>query len=146
MKLMFHECLEIRWKLLIFASFISPSKISFCLRSNIKHPTQCFMTRWNTLKFIINTLLHVVFSTHFSVFHLVMKHCVHLMLDLLHPGLFTEFQVCIGWREGELQENFKNDTLFYDRTQKLQKLWILHLLSQGRLSRIVGQFVPEQVN
>ena len=37
------------------------------------------------------------------------------MLDLLHPGFFTEFQLCIGWREGELEENFKKDyTLFYD--------------------------------
>ena len=32
--------------------------------------------RRNTLKFVKNTLLRVVFSTLFSVFHLVVKHCV----------------------------------------------------------------------
>ena len=38
-------------KLLIFASLISPSKI-ICLRSNIKHSTQCFITRRNTSTFV----------------------------------------------------------------------------------------------
>ena len=41
---------------------------SFSLRSSIKHETQCFITRWNTLKFLKNTLLRVVFATLFSVF------------------------------------------------------------------------------
>ena len=41
------------------------------------------------------------------MFHLVMKHCVHLILDLLHPGFFTKCQLCIGWREEELQEKFQ---------------------------------------
>ena len=26
--------------------------------------------------------------------------------------IFSEFQLCIGWGEGELQENFENDALF----------------------------------
>ena len=39
---------------------------SFCLRSNIKHSTQCFITRWNISKFVKNNPLHVVFSTFFS--------------------------------------------------------------------------------
>ena len=26
--------------------------------------------------------------------------------------IFSEFQLCIGWREGEMQENFENDALF----------------------------------
>ena len=26
--------------------------------------------------------------------------------------IFPEFQLCIGWGEGELQENFENDALF----------------------------------
>ena len=56
-------------KLLVFASSISASK-SFCLRSNTKHSTQCFIIRWNTSKFVKNTPLRVVFSTLFSVFHL----------------------------------------------------------------------------
>ena len=42
---------------------------SFCLRSNIKHSTQCLITRWNTWNFFKNTPLRVVFSTLFSVFH-----------------------------------------------------------------------------
>ena len=37
-------------------------------------------TRWNTSKFVKNTPLHVVFSTLFSVFHLVMKHCISCLL------------------------------------------------------------------
>ena len=30
---------------------------SFCLRSNIKHSTQCFITTWNTSKFVKNNQL-----------------------------------------------------------------------------------------
>ena len=59
------------------------------MRSNIKHSTQCFITRWNTSLFVKNTPQRVVFSQ--------MKHCVscsicnslltnetlHLMLDIL---------------------------------------------------------------
>ena len=26
--------------------------------------------------------------------------------------IFSEFQLCIGWGEGELEENFENDALF----------------------------------
>ena len=48
---------------------------SFCLRSNINHSTPCFITRWKTSKFVKNTPLRVVFTTIFSVFYLVMKHC-----------------------------------------------------------------------
>ena len=33
---------------------------SFCLRSNIKHSTQCFISIWNTWKFVKNTPLRVV--------------------------------------------------------------------------------------
>ena len=66
-------------KLLIFASLISPFK-SFCLRSNIKHSTQCFITRWNTSKFVKNIPLLVVFATLFSVFHLVIKYCVSCLI------------------------------------------------------------------
>ena len=62
-------------KLLLFASLIFASKI-ILLRRNIKHSTQCFITRYNTSKFVENTPLRAVFSTLFSVFHLVMKHCV----------------------------------------------------------------------
>ena len=54
-------------KLLVFASLISPSK-SFCLRSYIKHSSQCFITISKTSKFVKNTPLRVVLSTLFSVF------------------------------------------------------------------------------
>ena len=47
---------------------------SCCWRSNIKHSTQCFKTRWNTSKLVKNTPLRVVFSTLFSVLHRVMNH------------------------------------------------------------------------
>ena len=29
----------------------------------------------------------------------------------MYPEFFSEFQLCIGWREGELQENFENAAL-----------------------------------
>ena len=48
-------------KLLIFASVISLLK-SFCLRSNITHSTQCFMTRWDTSKLKNNTPLCIIFQ------------------------------------------------------------------------------------
>ena len=51
---------------------------------------QCFITRWNTSKFVKNTPLRVVFSTLFSVFHLVMKHCISCLIyyvkSLWWPG------------------------------------------------------------
>ena len=62
---------------------------SFCLRSNIKYSTQCFITRWNTLKFVKNTPLRVVFSTLFSVFHLVIEHCVSCLLPNLRFCLWS---------------------------------------------------------
>ena len=49
-----------------------------------------------------------------------------------------EFQHCVGCGEGELQENFEKDALFYVGTQKLQKIINTALLSQLLLSRIVS--------
>ena len=46
-------------KLLSFASLISPFKV---IKGNIKQSTQCFITRWNISKFVINTPLRVVFQ------------------------------------------------------------------------------------
>ena len=74
-------------KLLIFASLISLQK-SFCLRSNIKHTTHYYITRWKTSKFVKTTPLRVVFSILFSVFHLVIKHCVSYLINYL-PILYT---------------------------------------------------------
>ena len=51
--------------------------------------------------------------------------------------IFSEFQLCIGWGEGELQENFENDALFLEGTEKWRKNLHIAVLSQGFLSRIV---------
>ena len=68
-------------KLLVFALLISPSKIIlFETYFNIKHLTQCFITRCNNSKFVKNTPLRVVFSILFSVFHLVMKNCASYLI------------------------------------------------------------------
>ena len=32
--------------------------------------------------------------------------------------IFSEFQFCIGWGEGERQESFEKAALFYEGTQK----------------------------
>ena len=47
----------------------------------------------------------------------------------IYPEVFSEFQRFIGWGEGELQENFKKETLFNEGTQKLQE--VLNIASQG---------------
>ena len=83
---MCNEYLEIRWKTGHFASLISPSKIILY----IKHSTQCFITRWITSKFVKNTPLRVVFSTLFSAFQLVMKHCVSCLIYYFGPQYIAE--------------------------------------------------------
>ena len=40
----------------------------------------------------------------------------------VYPEFFSECQLCLGWREGELKENVGKDALFYEVTQKLQKI------------------------
>ena len=57
-------------------------------------------------------------------------------LDACIQNFFSEFQQCVEWGEGEPQENFEKDALFYDGTQKLQQIMNIALLSQGFLSRI----------
>ena len=44
---------------------------------------------------------------------------------------FFEFQHCVGWREGELEEHFEKDALFYEGIHKLQKIMNTALLSQA---------------
>ena len=44
------------------------------LRSYIKHSKECFITYPNTSKLVKKTRLHLIFSTHFSVFGYLMKH------------------------------------------------------------------------
>ena len=36
----------------------------------------------------------------------------------MNPEFFSEFQLCMGWGEGELQDNFDKDVPFYEGTQK----------------------------
>ena len=76
--------------MLVFA-FLIPLQNLFCLRSSIKLSTQCFITRWDTLKLVKNTQLRVVFSTLFSVFYLVMKHCVSSLIYYFQVILKLEF-------------------------------------------------------
>ena len=49
----------------------------------------------------------------------------------------SEFQLYIVWGEGELQENFEKDALFFEGTQKWQKNMNIALLSEGLSSMIV---------
>ena len=44
---------------------------------------------------------------------------------------FFEFQHCVGWREGVLQEHFAKDELFYEGIHKLQKIMNTALLSHA---------------
>ena len=50
----------------------------------------------------------------------------------VYPAFFFEFQLCVGWGEGELQENFEKDALFHEGIEKWQKNLNVALLSQGR--------------
>ena len=76
---MFHECLEIRLKnCSFFTSLISPSKIilfdkKYQAFDAVSSPDE------RTSKFVKNTPLPVVFSTLFSVFYLVLTHCVECL-------------------------------------------------------------------
>ena len=36
----------------------------------------------------------------------------HKQIGSMFPEFFSEFQLCIGWGEGELQENFKKDVVY----------------------------------
>ena len=75
-KLMFNECWKSGWKLLIFASLISPSKILL-----LETKYQAFDTVFHHQKFVKNTRLRVVFSTlFFAVCHLVIKHCASCLV------------------------------------------------------------------
>ena len=68
-------------KMLNFACLISPSKI-ICLRSNIKHSTQCFITRRNTLTLVKKySAARLIFNSPLSVSS--GDETVRLMLDAL---------------------------------------------------------------
>ena len=73
------------------------------------------------------------FNTHMSN----LSSQPHRQRWTLVSRIFPEFQHCIRVGNGELQAIFKKDALFYEGTQKLQKIINTALLSQGLLSRIV---------
>ena len=66
-------------KLLIFASLISPSTMILFEKKYQTFDT-VFHHQMKHLEVRQNTPLRVVFSTLFSVFHLVMKHCVSCLI------------------------------------------------------------------
>ena len=66
-------------KLFIFASLISPGKI-LLFEKYYQAFDKVFHLVKKHAKFVKNTPLRVVFSTLFSVFHLVMKHCVSCLI------------------------------------------------------------------
>ena len=70
----------------------------------------------------LGTLLH--FFGIFQFTHAQPLTSTHIL------DMCSQFQICIGWGEGELQENFENDALFYKGTHKLQKIMNTALLSQ----------------
>ena len=86
-------------KLLVFASLISPSK-SVCLRSYVKHSSQCFITISKTSKFVKNTPLRVVFSTLFSVFDMWWKPVSCLMYYLEDGSHKTNSSSSVVLRDG----------------------------------------------
>ena len=54
----------------------------------------------------------------------------------VYPNFFSQFQLYIWWGEEEMQKKFEKDALFYEGTQKLQKIVKNALQSQGLLSMI----------
>ena len=54
----------------------------------------------------------------------------------VYPNFFSDFQLYIWWGEEEMQKKFEKDALFYEGTQKLQKIVKNALQSQGLLSMI----------
>ena len=80
---MLNECFEIRWKLLILSSLISPTEIILLEKYYIKHSTQCFITRWN---------MHLEVRQKYSVacrISTLFSHCMRLMLDIILKGSFS---------------------------------------------------------
>ena len=75
---------------------------------------------WDTLAFL----------WHFPIHTIMPNPSPHPTSWICVVRILSEFQICIGWGEGELQENFENDALFYKGTYKLQKIMSTALLSQ----------------
>ena len=128
-------------KLPVFA-FLIPG-----LRSNIKHSTQYFITKWNTSKLVKNTQLRVVFSTLFSVFYLVMKHCVSFLIYyfqvILKLGFLRSYSTLAIWQSwmGRAERREKQALVFTKKNSPrrtyLLRVVALRIANQDFCARLV---------
>ena len=90
---------------LVFASLISPSKMILFEKKYQTFDT-VFHHQMKHVEVRQNTLLRIVFSTLFSVFHLVMKHCISCLIyylndkfsyTLQHSGQICEEKILCQW-------------------------------------------------
>ena len=93
-------------KILRYASYFQLSSRCFIWWWNTA--SHVWYITWNTSKFVKNTPLRVVFSTLFSVFHLVMKHCVSCLIYYISYTVFEE----IKWVKQALCQQNKTFCVF----------------------------------
>ena len=105
------------------------------------------VTYWTGVHTILDIQSWTIVLGHFCVSGVVFQFIQVQPLPSPHKQcwtrvstIFSEFQLCIGWTEGELQENFKKSALFKEGTEKWQRNMNIAVLSQGLLSRIVHSF------
>ena len=53
---------------------------------------------------------------------------------------FCEFQLCIGWGEGERQENFEKDALFLEGTKRKYRQWKVKSVVRALLKSIISLY------
>ena len=105
---------------------------SFCLRSNIKHSTQCFITKWKISKFIKSTSLRVVISTLFSLFY--SSHCWDYISCLI---FYIIISVCPPPTTSSLHKLFLSST--FGNMQSLCKIWGGETEFIMRVSKMVNE-------
>ena len=76
----FHQHRFLRFYLSVY------SLVFVLIEKHIKHSRQCFIGSPNTSNFVKNSLLHVIFSTLFSVFGYP-NETMSLVFDILHKAL-----------------------------------------------------------
>ena len=128
-------------KLLVFASLISPSK-SVCLRSYVKHSSQCFITISKTSKFVKNTSLRVVFSTLFSAFDMRWK-TVSCLIYYLEDGSHKQIQAHL-WSYATATRAIWGEATWKAHTlsRKVILVWISHNLFSAILFSAAASLVP----
>ena len=72
-------------------------------KGSIKHSRQCLTTFRNTSKFVKNTPLRVIFSTHFSVFENMVKHGLSCLIYHLNKSKRPESHEGSFAREGRVR-------------------------------------------